>query len=51
MSSVSQWSVFLILMLALVPVVRLECTNGALLRAQCSGLSNRGESVIIPPAS
>ena len=43
--SLSQWSVTAILipMLQLVPVVRLECTNGALLRAQCSSLSVRCE--------
>ena len=40
MSSV--WSVLLILMLKFVTVVKLECTNGALLRAQCSTLNNKG---------
>ena len=41
MSSV--WSVLLILMLKVVTVVRLECISGAVLRAQCITLSNRGE--------
>ena len=35
----AEWTVLLIFLVQSVPMVRLECSDGALLRAQCSSVS------------
>ena len=35
----ADWTIMLIFLIQSVPVVRLGCTDGALLRAQCSSVS------------
>jgi hypothetical protein len=36
----AEWTVVLLLLVQSVPMVKLECTDGALLRAQCYSLSS-----------